>query len=76
MNLIVRIKCKCGRCYHLDQNASVKTIVCPNCGYAYPESKKLLSILSTAREIKEDDLLSTDACASFISEWEYMKNAQ
>lgn len=57
MFLKFKVSCTCGCEYSANENISTDKIICPNCGTEYPHSAKLISILKTAKEIPDGNIL-------------------
>lgn len=76
MFLKFKINCTCHCEYTVCEEASIKKIVCPNCGLEYPYSDKLLSILNTAKDIPDGNNFNKEIQTTVISESEDMNNRQ
>ena len=62
-----KISCTCHCEYTISEDLSTDKIVCPNCGMEHPHSDKLVSILNTAKEIPNGELLSDEVKTGVIS---------
>lgn len=76
MFLKFKVFCTCHCEYTVNEDASVDTIVCPNCGMEHPYSAKLVSILNTAKEIQNNDCFSETVKTDVIPCDEDMKKRQ
>lgn len=73
MFLKFKLSCTCECSYTVNEKVCTDKIICPNCGLEYPHSAKLLSILSTAKEIPDGEAFPTDIKITVISHDEDVK---
>lgn len=74
MNLKFQISCTCHCKYSVSETIGTEKIICPNCGTEYPHSAKLISILNTANDIPDGNIIGKEMSIAVISEVEDMKN--
>ena len=67
MFLKFKLSCPCNCEYTVNEDIRTGKIVCPNCGLEYPHSAKLLSVLSTAKDIPDGEAFPTDIKITVIS---------
>lgn len=56
MFLMLRIRCICGCAYHVSNDISTDTVICPNCGATTSDSDQIIKMLATANSIEVDEL--------------------